>query len=470
MAIAFVPGQAFWTSNNNSGTSTLYDAQGNKQSLVVTIPGASTNPCNPGCPTGIVANTSSDFGGAIFIFDSEDGILTSWTGATSAAIVVDNSASGAVYKGLALVGNSGGSFLLAANFNSGKIDVFDRNFNPVQLSGSFTDPHLPAGLAPHGVHVIDNQVYVAYGQQDAAKHDPVPGASSGRVDIFDVNGNFIKTFATGGTLNAPWGVVATPASFGEFSNDIFVGDFGDGAINAFDPTGKFLGQVSDTNGKPIINPGLWDMVFGAGGTGDPNTLYFTAGGSDQTSGLFASLIPATAASSADFGLSLSAQTATVLQGKSTTLSVSASAVGGFDSPITLTCSAGSGITCTLSPSTITPGSSAASSTMTLAAASTPPVNGYGQHGTPTGVLTWSGLGLFGLVVASKTGKATSVGLRKGLAILGFAIVTSLVVATVACGGGNSAQANTPSPSSLTVMVTGTSGSISHSIPLKLTVN
>src|SRR3974377_479166 len=55
--ISFVPGQPFWIANNNGGPSTLYDATGVKQTLVVTIPGASVNPCNPGCPTGTVANT-----------------------------------------------------------------------------------------------------------------------------------------------------------------------------------------------------------------------------------------------------------------------------------------------------------------------------------------------------------------------------------------------------------------------------
>src|ERR1700693_2916109 len=57
--ISFIPGQPFWIANNNGGTSTLYDAQGNKQSLVVGIPSASMNPCNPGCPTGTVANSWS---------------------------------------------------------------------------------------------------------------------------------------------------------------------------------------------------------------------------------------------------------------------------------------------------------------------------------------------------------------------------------------------------------------------------
>ena len=207
--ISVLPGQDFWIANNNSGTSTLYDPQGNKNALVVTIPGAKKNPngnCSPGCPTGTVANANgSYFSGGSFIFDTEDGIIANWTGASSAVVAFDNSASGAVYKGLALLNST---FLLAANFNSGKIDVYDRNFTPTSLSGSFTDPKLPAGFAPHGIHVIGNQIFVAYAMQDAAKHDAQPGAGVGQVDIFDMNGNFVSTFvAAGGQLNAPWGVV-----------------------------------------------------------------------------------------------------------------------------------------------------------------------------------------------------------------------------------------------------------------------
>src|SRR6202161_1792007 len=278
--ISFIPGQDFWIANNNGGTSTLYDDQGNKDTgLVVTIPGATHNPngnCSPGCPTGNVSNgNGAYFSGGQFIFDTEDGLVASWTGTSNTATVAfDNSASGAVYKGLALLNST---FLLAANFNSGKVDVLDRSFNPTSLSGSFTDPKLPAGLAPHGIHVIGNQIYVAYAMQDAAKHDAQPGAGLGQVDIFDANGNFVSTFvAAGGKLNAPWGVVETPASFGAFPNAILVGNFGDGTINAFDTTGKFLGQLTDSSNKVLVNPGLWDMVFGGGGSfGDSGTLYFT---------------------------------------------------------------------------------------------------------------------------------------------------------------------------------------------------
>jgi uncharacterized protein (TIGR03118 family) len=336
--ISIFPGQDFWIANNNSGTSTLYDAQGNKDAaLVVTIPGAAHNPngnCSPGCPTGNVSNgNGSSFGGGQFIFDTEDGIVASWTGTSnSATVAFDNSASGAVYKGLALLN---GTFLLAANFNSGRVDVLDRNFNLTSLSGSFTDPTLPAGSAPHGIHVIGNQIYVAYAMQDGAKHDARPGVGLGQVDIFDINGNFVKTFASGGMLNAPWGVVATTATFGTFSNAILVGNFGDGTIKAFDTTGKFLGQLTDSSNKVLVNPGLWDMVFGGGGpSGDPNTLYLTAGGGNQpnlpaggsTTSVFASLVPAAAVGSPGFSLNLSAQSVTVAPGGSANLMIGASAL------------------------------------------------------------------------------------------------------------------------------------------------
>lgn len=470
--ISFANGSPFWIANNNGGTSTLYDAQGNKNALVVGIPGASTNPCSPGCPTGTIANTTTDFNGGTFIFDTEDGIVANWTGAANAVVAFDNSANGAVYKGLALVDNGSGNFLLAANFRTGNIDVLDRNFNLTSLAGSFKDPNLPAGFAPHGIHNINNQIYVTYAMQDSAKHDPVPAVGSGIVDIFDVNGNFIRTFVSGGTLNAPWGVVAAPATFGTFSNAILVGNFGDGTINAFDTTGKFLGQLMDTSNHMIVNSGLWDMVFGQGGTGDPNTLYFTAGGSNQTSGLFATLLPAAAVTTADFSLALSTQSATVTPGQSTTLTLSASAVGGFNSPISLSCSkVPAGVTCSLSPTMITPGSSTASSTLTASAAAMAPPGGYAISGMGIAWLPLSGLGLFGMCFAIRhdNRKPIAKAWKRGLWFGGLGLLTLCVLFTLGCGGGSSSGHQT-NGNSVTMMVTGTSGAISHSIPVTLTIN
>jgi uncharacterized protein (TIGR03118 family) len=473
--ISIFPGQDFWIANNNGGTSTLYDENGNKDTaLVVTIPGAARNPngnCTPGCPTGNISNSNGVyFGGGQFIFDTEDGLVANWTGTSNTATVAfDNSASGAVYKGLALLNSA---FLLAANFNSGKVDVLDRTFNLTSLSGSFTDPNLPAGFAPHGIHVIGNQIYVAYAKQDAAKHDAQPGAGLGLVDIFDINGKFVRTFASGGMLNAPWGVVATPATFGAFPNAILVGNFGDGTINAFDTTGKFLGQLTDSSNKILLNPGLWDMVFGEGGpSGDPNTLYLTAGGGNQpnfpaggsTTSVFASLVPAAAVGGPGFSLSLSAQSATVAPGGSTNLTVSAAAVGGFNGQITLSCAALAGVTCAFSPTTISPGSSTPSSTLTVSVASTPP--GNGGYGGPGMAILLPGLGLFGTLLTTDKRKLITRKSILSMSVLGLLILVSLF----ALGCGSTSKGQTPT-SQVTLMVTGTSGAVSHTTPVAITIN
>ena len=460
--ISFIPGMPFWVANNNGGTSTLYDAQGNKQTLVVGIPSAANAPCNPACPTGTVANTSTDFMNGSFLFDTEDGVLASWNGAGNAKTVVDNSGSNAVYKGLALVSNSVGNFLLAANFRTGAIDVFDRNFKPAVLAGgTFTDPALPAGYAPHGVHVIGSNVYVAYAAQDAPKHDPMIGAGLGIIDVFSNGGAFMQRLATGGTLNAPWGVVQASANFGSFSNDLLVGNFGDGTINVYDTTGKFLGQVMDSNNKPITNPGLWDMVFGAGGTGDPNTLYFTAGSATQTHGLFATLVP-TPAAPADFSLQVSASAATVTRGGSTNVNIASTASGGFNSPINLSCTGlPLGVTCAFAPSTITPGGSAASSKLTIAVGST--------YVSPTRYMVGSflGLGLLGAVWSSGRRVRNGSGRAAKMWALGSVVLLlGLLMAAVACGSSSSTHGTPPGT---TVMVVGTSGGISHSTPLTLTI-
>jgi uncharacterized protein (TIGR03118 family) len=477
--ISILPGQDFWIANNNSGTSTLYDLNGTKDTaLVVTIPGATKNPngnCNPGCPTGNVSNANgANFGGGQFIFDTEDGLIASWTGASNiAAVAFDNSASGAVYKGLAVLNSN---ILLAANFNSGKVDVLNSSFKLAPLSGSFTDPKLPAGYAPHGIHVINNQVYIAYAMQDSVKHDAMPGVGLGQVDIFDMNGNFVSTFvAAGGQLNAPWGVVAAPSTFGAFPNAILVGNFGDGTINAYDKTGKFLGQISDASNKVLVNPGLWDLAFGGGGpSGAPGTLYITAGGSNQpnfpaggsTTSVFASLVPSAAVTGQNFSLSLSTQSVTVSPGTMANVTVSAAAVGGFDSPISLSCSSISGLTCAFSPTTITPGSTA-TSTLSISAASTPPMGGY-RAAALVGV--FPGLGLLATVFTTR--KRKQLPRKSSLLMSGFGlllVITLFSLMAVGCGGSSNAQ--TPQPGSqVTLTVTGTSGAITQSAPVTITIN
>jgi len=297
--ISFSSTGDFWVSDNNSGLSTLYDSNGVPQSLVVTIPSA--NGTDLGTPTGTVFNTTTGFvvkegtksGAALFLFDSEDGVISGWNpivAPTAAVVAVNNSTAGAVYKGMELADNGTGIHLYVANFAAGTIEVYDQSFKEVSLGGTFTDPSLPHNFGPHNIRLINGQLYVAYAKQNAAKTDAVPGAGLGVVDIFDLSGNFVKHFTIKGSLNAPWGLAVAPSNFGQFSNDILVGNLGDGHITAFDPnTGANLGQLSNNRG-PLAISGLWALMFGNGGSGGlTNVLYVTAGPSGYKHGRFASI-------------------------------------------------------------------------------------------------------------------------------------------------------------------------------------
>ena len=255
-----------------------------------------------------------NFGPSLFIFDTEDGTIEAWNvnppiapgipDPLSAVIVVDNSAGGgpdgAVYKGLALgANNANGPLLYATNFRTGKVDVFDTNFqspNP-PLSGSFTDPKLQHGYAPFGIQNINGQIWVTYAMQDKPRHDPVNKPAHGFVDVFDTDGNLIQRFAQHGHLDSPWGLAMAPATFGQFANDILIGNFGDGAINAYDPkSGHWLGTLRGTNGRALVNDGLWSLTFGGalnsdGSTSSADTLFFSAGPNDEADGLFGMIAP-----------------------------------------------------------------------------------------------------------------------------------------------------------------------------------
>jgi len=201
---------------------------------------------------------------------------------------VNNSSSEAIYKGVALAANGEGRFLLATDFHNARIDVFDKNFQPVTLSGSFEDPEIPDGFAPFGIQNLNGNIYVTYAKQDEDAEDDVAGAGLGYLNVFDANGNLIRRVASGGALNAPWGVAIAPADFGVFSNRLLIGNFGDGLINAYDlATGEFLGQLNDGNGNPISIDGLWGIAFGNGVQGQPtNVLFFAAGPNDESGGIY----------------------------------------------------------------------------------------------------------------------------------------------------------------------------------------
>ena len=310
--IAASSSSPFWISNNATSTTQLVkgDVSGapvvlNTSPQTVSIPG--------GLPTGVVRNSTSDFkitppgGGtpaaASFIFDSETGNIVAWNGSSGTAAQNVVSMPGHTYKGLAIGSNSGGNRLYAADFANNHIDVFDGTFTATTVTGGFIDATIPAGYAPFNITNLGGSLYVTYAKV-GMDGDDEPGVGNGYVRKFDTDGVRDTGFAiNNGALNSPWGLAITPASFGIFGSSatttvLLVGNFGEGnpSIHAYNAaTGAFLGTLQDESGNGIEIDELWALQFGNGGSGgDVNTLYFTAGTSEEEHGLFGKLNPTTA--------------------------------------------------------------------------------------------------------------------------------------------------------------------------------
>ncbi len=301
--LAMSPTGPFWLAENGAGVSDILDGEGEIVPLVVGVPATSGlngnfsgSVFNGG--TGFVISANGVSKPALFLFANEDGVIFGWNGEVnmnSALEVVDNSAGGASYKGLALATNAAGqSLLYAANFTGGTIDVFDQNFKPVVQGGAFHDPNLPAGFAPFNIQNIGNLLYVSYARPKPAEPgDAAAGAGLGFIDVYNTSGDLVRRLVSGCMLNAPWGMTLAPADFGSFGGDLLVGNHGNGRINAYDPvSGAFLGQLANDDGTPIAIPTLWALTFGNGHAGgNASTLFFTAGLHYESHGLFGAIQP-----------------------------------------------------------------------------------------------------------------------------------------------------------------------------------
>jgi uncharacterized protein (TIGR03118 family) len=285
--LSYSPTSPFWVSSNGAGTSTVYHVDPatqatSKLGLTVTIPGA-------GNVTGQVFNAggAGQFNGNAFLFVSEDGTVSGWRGAlgTTAEALVSV---GGIYKGAALATIGGNSYLYGADFGRGSIDVFKGNAAAANLTGSFTDPTLPSGYVPFNVQNLAGSLFVTYALREGSSTDETAGAGFGFVDRYDLQGNLMGRVASGGVLDAPWGLAIAPSSFGALAGSLLVGNFGDGRISAYDlATDSFIGQLSGTNGQPLAIDGLWALSVGNdGGAGSSQSLYFTAGPDDESHGLF----------------------------------------------------------------------------------------------------------------------------------------------------------------------------------------
>ena len=281
----------WWLSDNLSGWSTLYNAQGVKQGLVVSVPAAPG--IAVGTPTGIVLNpsTSGEFAvqgqAAPFIFDTLDGTISAWSPGVApfaAQIVVNNTASKASYTGLAVTNNASGNSLFAADNANNVVDIYDGTFT---LTGTFAaDPSIPVGFSVFGIQDINGTVYVSFAANN--------GGPGGFIDTYKENGTLIASFAQGSPLNQPWGFALAPANFGRLSNTLLVSNNNNtGTIVAFNAKGQFVGTLTETPGRPIVIDQLWAIGFGGGNTnsGDTNALYFTAGPHNNVAGTFGVIVP-----------------------------------------------------------------------------------------------------------------------------------------------------------------------------------
>jgi uncharacterized protein (TIGR03118 family) len=299
----------FWTSNQGSGTSTVYNSFGVPNATLKPVVPATSAGAAPGKPTGCVNNSTAtaffvpNSGGrtASFLFATENGSISGWANAVNPAqaiVMIDNSQSGAVYKGLALAIPSAdiGPRIYAANFGNRRVEIYDKNWQPVYYPGAFQDLDLPSDYAPFNVEALGGKLYVTFAKQNDAKNHDVPGPGNGYVNVYDLNGSLLSRLVAGGNLNSPWGLAIAPAAFGDLAGTLLVGNFGDGRINAYNvTTGAFMAALQNKDGDPISIPGLWGLRLGNGGNGgNVNTIYFSAGPGAEQHGLFGSLQPAPA--------------------------------------------------------------------------------------------------------------------------------------------------------------------------------
>lgn len=292
----------WWVAAAETGNVPAYDGTGAQAAPTFAVPPAAGQ--TEANPTGIVFNDSNAFGMATangripagYLVATENGTIAAWhpdVDPLNATLEIDRSADGAIYKGLTIGKRKKSEYLFAADFHNARIDVFSAKFKAVPMSASaFVDDNLPAGYAPFNIANLDGQLYVTYALQDGSAHDDVGGPRHGFIDVFQMDGTFVKRFASRGTLNSPWGMTIAPHTFGKFADHILVGNFGNGQISVFSRKGKFVGFVNDDAGDPIVVEGLWGIAFGNGsGSGAANTLFFAAGPEEEAHGLFGSIAP-----------------------------------------------------------------------------------------------------------------------------------------------------------------------------------
>jgi uncharacterized protein (TIGR03118 family) len=303
----------FWVCNAGTGRATVYSAGttgfavGSTQAAIPLYRTAAAHGMDytRTICTGIALNETSGFrtsaGPATVILAGRGGTLSGWSGtlnSTNGQMMVDTSAAGWIYLGLALVPTTTPTpQLYAPNFATGTVDVYDSNWKLVAMpAGAFNDAAIPGGFAPFNVEYLNGKLYVTYARQSSNPAiggvSDLPGVGNGYVNVYDVSGKLLQRLIAQGPLNSPWGVAIAPVTFGRYGGALLVGNSGDGLVHAFDPaSGALLGTLQDQNGFDIQIPGLHALKVGNGAdAGDPSVVYFAAGPTGQSTGRFGNIL------------------------------------------------------------------------------------------------------------------------------------------------------------------------------------
>ncbi|MGH7130693.1 MAG: TIGR03118 family protein [Phycisphaerales bacterium] len=318
-------GGHFWITNTATGTTTTYvgDVAGvplHQDALTVVDipPGLLQTAVDPDAlsqPAGQVYAgwSNSDFvvsaegitGASKFIFATLDGTISGWRdGMTRAVTMVDQSAGGSAFFGIAVTQQPSGNRLYVADFGLETVSVYNDQFQKVTTAGDWRAADIPPVFVPWNLQYVDGQIIALYARlgDETREEEHYPGY--GYVAAFDLEGRHLHTYQHGLFLNAPWGIAVAPDSFGPLAGKLLVANFADGTIVAFDRiTHTFVDYLRGVDGQPLVVDGVWGMVFGNGvRLGYANHLYFAAGPNGEENGVFGKIVWVNSACRADVSL------------------------------------------------------------------------------------------------------------------------------------------------------------------------
>jgi uncharacterized protein (TIGR03118 family) len=274
-----------WVVNSATGLLVSYDLCGKPILPIVNIFGPVGNIAQP---TGIAFNDNIDSfvvvkgplrGPSYLIISTRDGTINGYNNNVdpcNAILLIDNSANNSIYTGLEVgitpVSNISNkrsdrpiirsirSNIYVADFYNQRVDVFDgalKRITTCPFIDENTNDPIPEDYAPYNIVNIGDFLYVTYARQNPDDNQyELSGSGFGFISIFTFEGLFVKRFVSRGSLNAPWGLVLAPSSFGYPAGSIMVANYGDGTINIFDSEGKCVGPLRDSSNNVYCLGGL----------------------------------------------------------------------------------------------------------------------------------------------------------------------------------------------------------------------